>query len=79
MVTNVTNMGSCFIKILYLKFDSIINNWNTSKVTNIDIHFGAISFNQPLYNWNVLVTLATNILWRIKHLMIIQHKTMIIY
>jgi hypothetical protein len=41
----------------------VFNNssmWNTSKVTTIDnTFFGAIAFNQPLYNWNVsLVTLA---------------------
>ena len=34
-------------------FNSYINNWNVSSVTNINTCFNATSFNQPLDNWNV--------------------------
>ena len=35
-------------------FNQPLNNWNVSKVTDMEIMFaGATSFNQPLNNWNV--------------------------
>ena len=35
-------------------FNQSLNNWNVSKVTNMEAMFwGATSFNQPLNNWNV--------------------------
>ena len=35
-------------------FNQSLNNWNVSKVTNMEAMFrDAISFNQPLENWNV--------------------------
>jgi surface protein len=35
------------------EFNQNINNWNTSKVTNMGgIFRQAIDFNQPLNNWN---------------------------
>ena len=34
-------------------FNSELNNWNTSKVTDMSTMFrGALNFNQPLNNWN---------------------------
>ena len=35
-------------------FNQPLNNWNVSKVRDMDAMFeGARSFNQPLNNWNV--------------------------
>ena len=35
-------------------FNQPLNNWNVSKVTDMERMFrGATSFNQPLNNWNV--------------------------
>ena len=49
-------------------FNSYINNWNVSSVTNINYMFyNATSFNQPLDNWNVGNVSLWNICLKMPH------------
>ena len=44
-------------------FNQPLNNWNVSKVEDMDFMFAAAtSFNQPLNNWNVLTVRGTQTL-----------------
>jgi len=47
----VTNMSRMFLGAY--NFDSNINSWNVSNVTDMSYMFGSGFYNQPLNNWNV--------------------------
>jgi surface protein len=59
-MSNVTSISGYFGWIFYnaQAFNNggspSINNWNTSKITNMDyVFYNALSFNQPIGGWNV--------------------------
>ena len=55
ILTNCTTFVSFFRDCSSLSYNSSINNWDTSNITNIQQTFlNATTFNQSLSNWNVV-------------------------
>ena len=53
-LSSVTDLTSMFQNCTSLEYNSSINDWNVSNVTNMSNTFsGTLEFNQPLNNWDV--------------------------
>lgn len=53
-LSGVTSLTSMFVGAKSLVYNSTINNWETSSITNMQQLFsGALKFNQPIGNWDL--------------------------
>ena len=53
-LSSVTDLTSMFLNCTSLEYNSSINDWDVSNVTNMSQMFsGALKFNQPLNSWDV--------------------------